>query len=65
MIRRVRDVVFPEIISKSVPYYRYNVAEAIANLNDAYSVCASAWNEIYDASDDGLLDKIREIFSLR
>ena len=50
LIRKIRDVVFPEIISKSVPYYRYNVAEAIANLNDAYSVCASAWSEIYDAS---------------
>lgn len=50
LIRKIREQVFPEIISKSVPYYRYNVAEAIANLNDAYSVCASAWSEIYDAS---------------
>lgn len=41
-----------EIISKSVPYYRYNVAEAIANLKDAFAFCEFAWNEIYKDSFD-------------
>lgn len=49
-IRHLKDVVFPERILGSIPYYKYNIAEAIAILRGAGSFCIEAKEKIYNAA---------------
>lgn len=50
LIRHLKDVVFPDRVMSSIPYYKYNIAEAIATLRGAISFCIGAKEKIYDAT---------------
>lgn len=50
LIRHLKDEVFSDRVMSSIPYYKYNIAEAIAILRGASSFCIEAKGKIYDAA---------------
>ena len=50
LIEYLRDSLFPDIQSKSVPYYKYNFAMAIANLESLISACQTARQSLFEAA---------------
>lgn len=50
LIKYLKDSLFPDIQSKSVPYYKYNFAMAIANLESLIPVCKAARQNLFDAA---------------
>ena len=50
LIQYVKDEVFPNMKQESVPYYRYNFAEGIANLEILIMVCRNAKEELFGAA---------------
>lgn len=49
-IKYLKDSFFPELQSKSVPYFRYNFAIAIANLKNLILACQKARESLFDAA---------------
>lgn len=50
LIEYLKEVLFPEIQSSSVPFYKYNFAIALANLEILISGCQEARQKLFDAS---------------
>lgn len=50
LIQYIRNSVLPEIISESIPYYKYNIAEAIANVREASEFCERARETVFSAA---------------
>lgn len=50
LIKHLKDSLFPEVQSKSVSYYKYNFAIAIANLKNLISACKVARKRLFDAA---------------
>lgn len=50
LIEFLKDSFFPEVQSKSVPYYNYNFAVAIANLENLIPACNAARQGLFDAA---------------
>lgn len=50
LIKYLKDSLFPDVQSKSVPYYRYNFAEAIANLESLIPACRTARQSLFEAA---------------
>ena len=50
LIEHLRDSFFPYIQSKSVPYYKYNFALAIANLESLILACKEVREKLFEAS---------------
>lgn len=50
LIKYLRDSLFPDIQNKSAPYYKYNYALAIANLEELIPACKSARKSLFDAA---------------
>ena len=49
-IRHLQDVVFPDRVLSSIPYYKYNIAEAIAVLKMASTFCVEGKEKIYEVA---------------
>lgn len=50
LIKYLKDSLFPDFQNKSVPYYKYNFAMAIANLEDLIPACKVARQNLFDAA---------------
>lgn len=50
LIKYLKDSLFPDIQSKSVPYYKYNFAMAIVNLESLIPACKAARQSLFDAA---------------
>ena len=50
LIRYLKDSLFPNVQRKAVPYYKYNFAIAIANLDSLILVCKTARQNLFDAA---------------
>ena len=50
LIKYLNDSLFPNIQNKSVPYYKYNFAIAIANLESLIAACKTARQSLFDAA---------------
>lgn len=50
LISFLKDTLFPEVTERSVPYYKHNFAEAIANLDSLIPACKSAYCKLFDAA---------------
>ena len=50
LIAYLKDVFFPEIQSSSVPFYKYNFAVALANLESLIPACQAARQKLFDAA---------------
>lgn len=50
LIKYLKDCLFPDVQSKSVPYYKYNFAMAIANLESLIPVCKATRQSLFDAA---------------
>ena len=50
LIKYLKDSLFPDVQSKSVSYYKYNFAEAIANLESLILACRTARQSLFDAA---------------
>ena len=50
LIAYLKDVLFPEIQSGSVPFYKYNFAVALANLESLIPACQAARQKLFDAA---------------
>lgn len=50
LIKYLKDSLFSDIRSKSVPYYKYNFAVAIANLESLIPACKRARQSLFDAA---------------
>jgi DNA repair ATPase RecN len=50
VIEKIRNCVFLSLEQKSIPYYKYNFAIALANLDDLISVCQDARQELFEAT---------------
>lgn len=50
LIKYLKDSLFPEMQHKSVPYYKYNFAVAIANLESLILVCKTAKEKLLEAA---------------
>ena len=50
LIEYMKDSLFPYVQSKSVPYYKYNFAAAIANMESLIPACQSARQGLFDAA---------------
>lgn len=50
LIGYLKDSLFPYVEGKSVPYYKYNFAVAIANLESLIPACKSARQSLFDAA---------------
>lgn len=50
LIKYLKDSLFPDLQSKSVPYYKYNFAVAIANLESLIPACKAARQSLFDAA---------------
>lgn len=50
LIKYLKDSLFPDVQSKSVPYYKYNFAVAIANLESLISACEDARQSLFEAA---------------
>ena len=55
-ISHIKDEVFQEQTVKAIPYYEYNVAEAVAILQAASAFCEEARQKIYEAAFDEWAD---------
>lgn len=49
-IKYLKDSLLPELQSKSVPYFKYNFAIAIANLENLIPACQRARERLFDAA---------------
>lgn len=49
-IQHLKDSLFPDIQNESIPYYKYNFAVAIGNLDSLIPVCKSARDSLFEAS---------------
>lgn len=49
-IRYLKQDVFPDRIMHAIPYYKYNIAEAIASVQGAAAFCIQAKEKIYDVA---------------
>lgn len=56
LIEFIKDTFFPDVIKKAVPYYKYNYAFDIANLDSFISVCQKAHDELFYAAFEPLSD---------
>lgn len=50
LIKYLKNSFFPEVQSKSVPYYKYDFAVAIANLENLIPACNAARQSLFDAA---------------
>lgn len=50
LIGYLKDSLFPYVEGRSVPYYKYNFAVAIANLESLIPACKSARQSLFDAA---------------
>lgn len=50
LIRYFKDSLFPHIQNESIPYFKYNFAAAIANLESLIPVCKAAKQDLFDAA---------------
>ncbi len=50
LIEYLKDTLFPEVQSSSIPFYRYNFAVAIANLERLIPACKAARQELFEAT---------------
>lgn len=50
LIKYLKDSFFPDVQAKSVPYYKYNFAEAIANLESLIVACQVARQSLFEAA---------------
>ena len=50
LIKYLKNTVFMSIKNKSVPFYKYNFAVAIANLDELISICKAAKQQLFEAS---------------
>ena len=50
LIAYLKDSLFPDVQKKSVPYYKYNFAVAIANLDGLIPACKMARQHLFDAA---------------
>jgi len=50
LIGYLKDSLFPDVQQKSVPYYKYNFAVAIANLDSLIPACKIARQHLFDAA---------------
>ena len=50
LIKYLRDYLFPEVQSKSVPYFKYNFTVAIANLERLIPACTEAKRSLFEAA---------------
>lgn len=50
LIKYLKDSLFPDVRNKSVPYYKYNFAVAIANLESLIPACKTAKQNLFDAA---------------
>lgn len=50
LIRYIKDSLFPNVQDKSIPYYKYNFAVAIANLESLIPACQAAKQSLFDAA---------------
>lgn len=50
LIKYLKDSLFPGVQSKSVPYYKYNFAVAIVNLERLVPACVEARQTLFDAA---------------
>lgn len=50
LIKYLKDSLFPDIQNKSVPYYKYNFAIAIANLESLIPACQAARQNLFEAA---------------
>lgn len=50
LIKYLKDSLFPDFQNKSVPYYKYNFAMAIANLEGLIPACKVARQNLFDAA---------------
>ena len=50
LIEYVKNVIFPELQEQSVPYYEYDFAVAIANVDKLILVCEEARNHLFEAA---------------
>lgn len=50
LIKYLQESLFPYVQSKSVPYYKYNFAVAIANLESLIPACKVAKQSLFDAA---------------
>lgn len=56
LIGYVKDFLIPEIERGSVPYYKYDFAVAIANLEELIPICEQAREALFDAAFEPLSD---------
>lgn len=56
LINYLKDSLFPDVQSRSVPYFKYNFAEAIANLDSLIPTCNVARQNLFDAAFEPWLD---------
>ncbi|NDO18966.1 hypothetical protein FMM68_04775 [Lachnospiraceae bacterium MD329] len=50
LIKYLKDSLFPDVQNKSVPYYKYNFAVAIANLESLIPACKAARESLFNAA---------------
>ena len=50
LIDFVKDTLFPYATERAIPYYKYNYAIAIANLDSLIPTCQKAYDELRDAA---------------
>lgn len=50
LIDYLKNTFFPQLQSKSVPYYKHNFAVAILNLEDLILICKKARQDLFDAA---------------
>lgn len=56
LIKYLKDSLFPDFQNKSVPYYKYNFAMAIANLEGLIPACKVARQNLFDAAFESWAD---------
>ena len=50
LIKYMKESLFPDVQNESVPYYKYNFAVAIANLESLIPACQAARQSLFDAA---------------
>lgn len=50
VIEKIRNCVFLTLEKRSIPYYKYNFAIALANLDDLIPICQNARQELFEAT---------------
>lgn len=56
LIKYLKGSFFPEVKAKSVSYYKYNIAVAIANMEDLIPACKDARNTLFEAAFESWAD---------